>query len=126
MRVFVLLYNARTENEGIHTIKVGDRNRVLMFTSQDDAERYALMLEAQDFPVPSVEELDSEEIEDFCRSADYDAELIEEGMLAVPPEANLEAPDWDLETPKSAPPASESPMSDPELEKIRRRLEGLL
>ncbi|PSB04303.1 DUF3110 domain-containing protein [Merismopedia glauca] len=126
MRVFVLLYNARTENEGIHTIKIGDRNTVLMFVSSDDAERYALMLEAQDFPVPTVEEIDAEEIEDFCQSADYDAELIEDGMLAVPPEANLEAQDWDKET--TQPPTSEpeSSLADLELEKIRRRLEGLL
>jgi hypothetical protein len=126
MRVFVLLYNARTENEGIHTIKIGDRNTVLMFANEDDAERYAMMLEAQDFPVPTVEEIDREEIEDFCQSADYDAELIEEEMLAVPPESNLEIPDWELDSPKPASPQSDSSMSDPELEKIRRRLEGLL
>ena len=61
MRVFVLLFNAGTENEGIHTIRIGDRNKVLMFESEDDANRFALMLEAQDFPPPSVEEIDSEE-----------------------------------------------------------------
>jgi hypothetical protein len=126
MRVFVLLYNARTDNEGIHTIKIGDRNTVLMFASQDDAERYALMLEAQDFPVPSVEEIDSEEIEEFCESTDYDAELIEDGMLAVPPESNLEAPDWDKQNPKSVSAETESSLSDNELDKIKRRLEGLL
>lgn len=126
MRVFVLLYNARTDNEGIHTIKIGDRNTVLMFASEDDAERYALMLEAQDFPVPTVEEIDAEEIEEFCQSADYDAELIEEGMLAVPPEANLDAQDWDQTTPQTAISEPEPSLSEPELDQIRRRLEGLL
>ena len=52
MRVFVLLFNARTENEGIHTIQLGDRNKVLMFESEDDATRFGVMLEAQDFPNP--------------------------------------------------------------------------
>jgi hypothetical protein len=66
MRVFVLLFNARTENEGIHTVRVGDRNQVLMFESEDDASRFALMLEAQDFPPATVEPMDSEEIEEFC------------------------------------------------------------
>ena len=42
MRVFVLLFNPGTENEGIHTLTVGDRNIVLMFESEDDATRYAL------------------------------------------------------------------------------------
>ncbi|NEQ24653.1 MAG: DUF3110 domain-containing protein, partial [Microcoleus sp. SIO2G3] len=85
-RVFVLLFNAGTDNAGIHTIRIGDRNTVLMFESQDDATRFGVMLEAQDFPEPTVEEMDADEIEEFCLGADYDAELIEEGMLAMPPE----------------------------------------
>jgi hypothetical protein len=66
MRVFVLLFNARTENEGIHTIQLGDRNKVLMFESEDDATRFGVMLEAQDFPEPAVEAIDDEEIKEFC------------------------------------------------------------
>ncbi|MBZ8181276.1 DUF3110 domain-containing protein [Oscillatoria salina] len=123
MRVYVLLFNARTENEGIHTIQIGSRNKVLMFKSEDDAIRFGLMLEAQDFLTPTVEEFESEEIEEFCREAGYDAELIEEDMLAVPPETNVEQTEWNAEgKPSSAAEASE--MSD--LDAIRRRLEGLL
>ncbi|MDE5117648.1 MAG: DUF3110 domain-containing protein, partial [Trichodesmium sp. St2_bin2_1] len=36
MQIFVLLFNARAENEGIHTIQIDDRNKVLMFESEDD------------------------------------------------------------------------------------------
>ncbi|MBE9189165.1 DUF3110 domain-containing protein [Gloeocapsopsis crepidinum LEGE 06123] len=117
MRVFVLLFNARTENEGIHTIRVGDRNRVLMFESEDDATRFALMLEAQDFPTPTVEVMNAEEIKEFCESADYDWELIPENGLALPPEQNIEQTDWQMET---------EPESDPDIDDIRRKLEGLL
>ncbi|MGK7875991.1 MAG: DUF3110 domain-containing protein [Xenococcaceae cyanobacterium] len=123
MRVYILLFNARTENEGIHTIQIGDRNKVLMFESEDDATRYALMLEAQDFSTPTVEAIDSEEIEEFCRSADYDWEIVKEGMLAIPPENNLEETDWKAEG-KEPEPESEMPSS--ELDRIRRQLEGLL
>ncbi len=125
MRVFVLLYNAGTENEGIHTIQMGQINKVLMFESEDDAARYALLLEAQDFPVPSVERIDSEEVEEFCRSAGYETELVKEGMLAIPPESNVEEIDWQKE---EVPPAEEeiSEIPDAELDSIRRRLEGLL
>jgi hypothetical protein len=119
-RVFVLLFNARTENEGIHTIRIGDRNKVLMFESEDDATRFGVMLEAQDFPEATVEELDVEEIEEFCRDADYDSELIEEGMLALPPEVNVEETDWQAEAKE----VKEPEISD--LERIRRQLEGLL
>ncbi|HEY9820106.1 MAG TPA: DUF3110 domain-containing protein [Candidatus Sericytochromatia bacterium] len=119
-RVFVLLFNARTENEGIHTIRIGDRNKVLMFESEDDATRFAIMLEAQDFPEATVEEVDADEIEEFCEGADYDSEFIEEGMLAMPPESNVEETDWQAEAKE----IKEPEISD--LDRIRRQLEGLL
>ncbi|MEB3180861.1 MAG: DUF3110 domain-containing protein [Nostocaceae cyanobacterium] len=126
MRVFVLLFNAGTENEGIHTIKQGDRNKILMFESEDDASRFAMLLEAQDFPTPSVEALDAEEIKEFCESAGYDWEIVpENGMLAVPPETNVEDIDWQSQTPQQQE-DEESQLSAAELERIRRKLEGLL
>jgi hypothetical protein len=132
MRVFVLLFNARTDNEGIHTLRAGDRNLVLMFESGDDATRYALMLEAQDFASPSPEEFDSDEIEEFCQGAGYECRVVPEGTLELPPETNVDSTDWNpdglpLESP-SAPPPEKAPgdFSDAELDLIRRRLEGLL
>jgi hypothetical protein len=137
MRVFVLVFNARTENEGIHTVRVGNRNKILMFESEDDATRFALMLEAQDFPTPTVEAIDAEEIKEFCESADYEWELVlENGDLVVPPDINVEQTDWqqDAQTkdtgeetfsPNQAA-AAASDLSDAEIEKIRRKLEGLL
>ncbi len=132
MRVFVLLYNSGTTNEGIHTLQIGNQDCVLMFESEDDATRYSLLLEAQDFPVPSVEAIDSEEVEEFCRSAGYQVKLVTEGMLEVPPEKNVEQPDWNpegetTELPTQPPVESmDASMSAFELERIRRQLEGLL
>jgi Protein of unknown function (DUF3110) len=130
MRIYVLLFNARTDNEGIHTLQVGDRNVVLMFESEDDATRYALMLEAQDFGAPTPEAFDSEEIEEFCLSAGYKSKLIEEGQLELPPETNVESPDWSAEEPPGNTAGAAEPedrtMSDSELDRIRRQLEGLL
>ena len=129
-RVFVLLFNAKTENVGIHTITIGDRNKVLMFESEDDATRYCVMLEAQDFPSPSVEAMDDEEIKEFCESADYEWELIPEGALELPPENNVEETDWQpdgIEPDATDESESEMPeMPSAELDSIRRRLEGLL
>lgn len=130
MRVYILLFNAGTDNEGIHTIQINNpedasgalRNKILMFASEDDATRYALLLEAQDFPTAIVEEIDSEEIEAFCRDADYDWEIVGDGELAIPPQSNLEETDWDVENK----PEAEVDIADDELDKIRRRLEGLL
>ncbi len=132
MRVFVLLFNARTENEGIHTISIGDRNVVLMFAEEDDATRYALLLEAQDFPEPAVEPIDQDEVEDFCSGAGYECKLIPQGfvpqdefdrILLSPPEANLDNTDW---KPEGSIEIEDADTPDPEIERMRRKLEGLL
>jgi hypothetical protein len=128
-KVYVLLFNARTENEGIHTVQMGDRNKILMFESEEDAIRYALLLEAQDFPTPTVEPFESDEIEDFCKQANYDWELIPDGELAIPPEQNVEEVTWGNEEESQKPVETEttsSEMSSDELDQIRRKLEGLL
>lgn len=119
MRVFVLLFNAGTDNEGIHSLQTGDRQKVLMFQSEDDATRFSLMLEAQDFLSPTVEALDSEEIEEFCRSVGYDWEIVEEGQLTTPPETNVEKTDWSAE-------GNEQQQDMSDLDNIRSRLEKLL
>ncbi|MFN6536039.1 MAG: DUF3110 domain-containing protein [Nostoc sp. EkiNYC01] len=138
MRVFVLMFNARTENEGIHSIRKGDSNTILMFESEDDATRFALMLEAQDFPTPTPEAIDAEEIKEFCESVGYDWEIIPENspLVSKVPELNVEETDWqpdaqkddtleDTSRPNQQPP-EESELPDSEIERIRRKLEGLL
>lgn len=129
MRVFVLLFNAGTDGEGIHTLQIGDRHKILMFQSEDDATRYAILLEAQDFPTPSVEAIDSEEIEEFCRQADYDWEIVTEDKLTLPPEQNAENLDWEVDSSSKKEDVyseTDPEMSSAELDRIRRQLEGLL
>lgn len=124
MRVFVLLFNAGTNNEGIHSIRVGDRNTIMMFESEDDAIRFALMLEAQDFPTPKVEEIDDQEIIDFCKHANFAWELVpaNSDTVTTPPELNVEDTDWKPEGKTE----NEQEMSNSDLDSIRRQLEGLL
>ena len=132
MLVYILLFNAGTDNEGIHTVQLGDRNTILMFKEEDDAVRYAGLLEAQDFPEPKVEAIDSEEVEQFCRKADYNWELVDSGKLAIPPDKNVEKMDWDesgnydTEVDKPDQDKEQAEMAADELERIRRQLEGLL
>ncbi|TVP66655.1 MAG: DUF3110 domain-containing protein [Nodularia sp. (in: Bacteria)] len=147
MRVFVLIFNAHTENEGIHSIRVGNteaspsegvRNKILMFESEDDALRFALLLEAQDFPTPTVEMLDAEEIKGFCESAGYEWEIVptDSKLHRLLPETNLENTDWQADSQEEdmdedsyrsnqVPPAAPE-MSDSDLENMRRKFEGLL
>jgi hypothetical protein len=83
--VYVLLYNAGTNNEGIHTITDQEKQTILMFESSADATNFARQLRKQNFPVPSVETIKSEEILYFCHQSGYDWEFVPEGKTITPP-----------------------------------------
>ena len=104
MQIFVLLYNANSDNEGIHSIELRGKTIVLMFEDKEDAERYCGLLEAQDFPSPSVELVLLDEIKDFCNKCDYETRLVtknfkpktlEDRLLITPPPKNLQVDSWD-------------------------------
>jgi hypothetical protein len=105
------------------------------------------------FPVPSVEALDREELEAFCRQEGYEARFVpagflpkseEDRLLIAPPERNIDDPNWRErtgpavgaaagptgDTDSAAADAAETDAAvvsgDPELEAFRRSLEGLL
>jgi len=135
MSVYVVLFNARTENEGIHSLQMEGRQLVLMFEVEDDATRFAGMLEAQDFPPASVEAFESEEIEEFCESAGYEAVMVEDGTLLMPPDKSVEKTTWDADAdPMDAARAkleetargSIQDASMDEMDRIRAQLEKLL
>ncbi len=102
MNIYVLLYNSGTDKEGIHSIELKGRTIVLMFEDKDDATRYCGLLEAQDFPLPTVEMI--EEIREFCIKLDYECKLVEKNfvpktpedrLLISPPQKNLEVENWE-------------------------------
>ncbi|MEL6383098.1 MAG: DUF3110 domain-containing protein [Cyanobacteria bacterium J06626_18] len=129
MQVYVLLFNAGTDNEGIHSLQANGRNTVLIFEDEDDATRFGLMLEAQDFPAPTVEAFDEKEIEEFCQEAGFDCKLVPSGALMVPPDTSVEKTDWNPDgvyESEEPPTADESRLSNEELNEIRQRLERLL
>ena len=126
MDIFVLLYNIGTDKEGIHSIELKGRTIVLMFEEKDDAERYCGLLEAQDFPLPSVEMISIDEIRDFCNKLDYECKLVEKNfvpktaedrLLISPPQKNLEVDKWNSE---------ESDLTNLDLNSIKENLEKLL
>ena len=136
MRVFVLLYDAGKDNEGIHSLELAGKTAVLMFENADDAERYAGLLEAQDFPLPTVEEIGRDEIEDFCRQAGYEARIVEVGfmtktdeerLLFAPPESNRDVSHWqDVDRSVADGNRLDQQVESTDLEEIRKRLEGLI
>jgi hypothetical protein len=137
MPVHVLLFDAGSDEEGIHSIELAGRTVVLLFEDVEDAERYAGLLEAQDFPTPTVERLNREDVELFCAQAGYEARFVpmgflpksdEDRLLIAPPPRNLEVERWkETDTAAAVEAAEALPGTlDPELEAFRRRLEGLL
>ena len=131
MLVHVLLYEAGTESEGIHSIELKGSTVILMFEERDDAERYCGLLEAQDFPTPSVEELSRRDIEAFCIEAGYEARYVEKGfipstdeerLMISPPLSNLEVGDWNNKDNVK----EQSSSTNDQLEDIKKRLEDLL
>ncbi len=100
-----------------------------MFEEREDAERYCLLLEAQDFPTPTVEIMAKEHIDQFCHDAGYQSRLVERGfipktqedrLLIAPPERNIENKTL-LENDSFY-----KGESDDELEEIKQKLEKLL
>ena len=124
MKVFVLLYNPNSNNEGIHSIELKGRTIVVMFEEKDDAERYVGLLEAQDFPTPSIESVNLEEIKEFCNRCDYETRIVtkdfvpktlEDRLLLTPPQKNLEVDKWE-----------DRKKNEDNLDDIRENLEKLL
>ena len=141
MLVHVLLYDAGQDSEGIHSLELSGQTVVLMFENRDDADRYAGLLEAQDFPTPAVEALDREEIELFCREAGYEARFVSDGfvpqsdderLMLAPPSANRDVTNWQEQDSDQDPsqvqgrPVNDDESSIQDLDDVRRRLEGLL
>ena len=130
MLVNVLLYEAGTESEGIHSLELKGKTVILMFQDRDDAERYCGLLEAQDFPTPDVEELLRADIEAFCVDAGYEARFVEKGfipsndeerLMISPPLSNLEVGNWQIKDN-----INNKVSSNEQLEDIKKRLENLL
>ncbi|MEY3929715.1 MAG: hypothetical protein RLZZ516_1425 [Cyanobacteriota bacterium] len=139
MAVHVLLFDAGSENEGIHSLELQGSTVVLLFEDRDDAERYAGLLEAQDFPMPSVEAIERREMEEFCANAGYEARFVpagflpqtaEERLLIAPPENNMDVSWWREQPDGATGEGGDTPepisSGNAELEAFRRRLEGLL
>ena len=126
MNIFVLFYNSGTDKEGIHSIDLNGRTIVLMFEDKDDATRYCGLLEAQDFPLPTVEVVNIEKIKDFCIKLDYEYKLVEKNfvpksaedrLLISPPQKNLEFDNWEREIDNK---------EDIDINTIKQNLEKLL
>jgi|688.fasta_scaffold138113_2 hypothetical protein len=77
-KYYVLLYDVKTENEGIHSLRENNKEIILLFESHANAEFFVQGLKDQGFRVPTVEQINEYEIKKFCQECGYSWEIVPE------------------------------------------------
>ena len=97
---WALLFNAGSENEGIYSRRLptseggGGFDIVVTFEDVEDAERYAEMLSATDFPTATPSQVETESLLSFCKEGGHTLGLVRSGVLVVPPEHAVAEFEW--------------------------------
>ena len=76
------------EDQGAYSAKSEDGSQILyMFEEEDDAVRFAMMLEDdRDYPPMHVIEVDDDAILKACRENSYEYNIFSEHEFVIPPE----------------------------------------
>ena len=81
-----ILTVAGKENDGAYSVTDDDGNQILyLFEEEDDAVRYALLLENSDYPEMHVLEVEDEVMIKTCQVHDYNYTVITENDIVIPP-----------------------------------------
>ena len=83
--MFILTVHGK-EDEGAYSVRNEEGDHVLyLFEEEDDATRYAMLLEDQDYPEMHVIEVDPEMMIGVCESHGYDYTVITKNDIVIPP-----------------------------------------
>ncbi len=84
--MFILTINGR-EREGAYSVTNDDGEQILyLFEDEDDAIRYAMMLEEDGYPEMHVIEIEDEVMIKTCELHDYQYTIITPDDIVVPPD----------------------------------------
>ena len=84
--MFILTINGR-ETEGAYSVKDENGEQVLyLFEEEDDAIRYAMMLEEDDYPEMHVIEIEDQVMLQTCELHGYQYSLITKKDIVIPPD----------------------------------------
>lgn len=84
-----ILTLAGKEQEGAYSVTNEDGEQILyIFEQEDDATRFAMMLEEKEYPELSVIEVDDELMIQTCEVHSYNYTIITANDLVIPPEEN--------------------------------------
>jgi hypothetical protein len=86
--MFILTIEGQ-EEEGAYAVVDEDKEKALyFFEDEDDAYRYAGLLEAEDYPKMSVVEVDPELAINTCETYGYHYVIINPNEFVIPPRKN--------------------------------------
>ena len=75
------------EYEGAYSVRDASGNQLLyLFEEEDDAERYAMMLEEQEYPEIKIMEVDGDLMVKTCQLHGYRYTIITSNDIVIPPE----------------------------------------
>jgi hypothetical protein len=101
-QVYVILFGVgSTDTEGIYSLRVMSRDdglpqdTIIAFSCEEDADRYAGLLEATMDHVPSVCPIEPAELLDFCTDSGYSYRVEAQGSLLIPPDYYVGMTDWE-------------------------------
>ena len=84
--MFIIIDNGRA-TEGAYSVKDELGEQILyLFAEEDDAIRYAMMLEEDDYPEMHVIEIDDEVMLKTCEMHGYQYSLITKNDIVIPPD----------------------------------------
>ena len=88
--MFILTIKGR-ETEGAYSVSDDNGEQILyLFEEEDDAVRYALMLEDNDFPEMHVIEIEDDVMIKTCEIHDYKYVVITPNDIVIPPETEYD------------------------------------
>ena len=74
------------EDEGVYSVLNPNGDKIIyIFEEEDDAVRYAMMLEEKDYPEMHVIEVEDEVIIKICKKHEYNYTIITENDIVIPP-----------------------------------------
>jgi len=86
--MFILTINGR-EEDGAYSVIDDDGNQTLyIFEEEDDAVRFAMMLEEEEYPEMHVMEVDEDVVVSVCEMHEHKYAIITKDDLVIPPEVN--------------------------------------
>lgn len=86
--MFILTLKGK-ERDGAYSVVDEDGDKILyIFEEEDDACRYAMMLEDEEYPEMHVMEIEGDIIIKLCKLYGYRYAIITENDIVVPPKSN--------------------------------------